>query len=471
MACTAPAQCCDEPDLRTPHRRERRARTTSSGRRGPADEPSEQVENGELGWPAPKSDGSEGGDSQDRHLRRRPLQRACERRSSATPRPTTTRARAATRRRSSASPTSSSTTTTGSPSTGFTTGTRTSRCRSTTAHEYNHVLQFSIDAQQDVVDVRVHRGLGGGQVFPDADDWHFYVDIWATRPGMRRSPSSSGQAGSRVYGSAVWNHWLDIGAGYGPDVILDSWRVADVEPEGLRRRRLRPRRSSSTAAAASRTSSAASPPRPPNGGCRTSASRTPTSTPTSSARARQRRGGARAFRARPHCVPAPPGQPGSGERADAQGASRAAGRDRDALGRPRRRRQVRRSATTDFQYFPRAAAGALGEAHGSPGLRADHRGRRERRRAGPGVRRGRLTTRVTTNASASRSRLARRVDRGQLLLERDDPGAGARSAAPVERAGGGPRRPDSARSRRRRRRRTGGCRPRPAARIAARTGA
>ena len=42
--------------------------------------------------------------------------------------------------------------------------------------------------------------------------------------------------GCRVYGSAVWNHWLDVGAGYGPDVILDSWqksRQSDPKDFGI----------------------------------------------------------------------------------------------------------------------------------------------------------------------------------------------------------------------------------------------
>ena len=93
----------------------------------------------------------------------------------------------------------------------------------TMAHEYNHVLQFRLDAQQDGWTLEATAVWAEEQVFPDADDWLFYVRAWARQPQAPITNFGAG-GGLRVYGSAVWNHWLDLGAGYGPDVILDSWR-------------------------------------------------------------------------------------------------------------------------------------------------------------------------------------------------------------------------------------------------------
>lgn len=91
----------------------------------------------------------------------------------------------------------------------------------TMAHEYNHVLQFNLDTIQDVWMFESTATWMEEEVFPDANDWLVtYMPSWArgssipiTRPTARR-----------IYGSAVWNHWLDQGAAYGPDVVLDSWQ-------------------------------------------------------------------------------------------------------------------------------------------------------------------------------------------------------------------------------------------------------
>ncbi len=63
-------------------------------------------------------------------------------------------------------------------------------------------------------------------------------------PGRSESARSrSRRSDFHIYGSAVWNHWLENGDNsYGPDVILNAWESSrDVDAEGLRRRRLRRR--------------------------------------------------------------------------------------------------------------------------------------------------------------------------------------------------------------------------------------
>lgn len=92
----------------------------------------------------------------------------------------------------------------------------------TMAHEYNHVLQFAIDALQDAWMFESTATWSEEKVFPDADDWLAYMPPWARNPQQPLTRFSAG-GGLRVYGSAVWNHWLDQGAAFGPDVVLDSW--------------------------------------------------------------------------------------------------------------------------------------------------------------------------------------------------------------------------------------------------------
>ena len=102
----------------------------------------------------------------------------------------------------------------------------------TAAHEYNHILQFAIDAIQDIWMFESTATWAEEKVFPDANDWLLtYMPGWARNPHQSITRASGG-GGLRVYGTAVWNHWLDQGAGYGPDVILDSWqRSRQTDPK------------------------------------------------------------------------------------------------------------------------------------------------------------------------------------------------------------------------------------------------
>lgn len=88
----------------------------------------------------------------------------------------------------------------------------------TTAHEYNHILQFRLDAFQDFWMFESTAVWAEEKTFPDADDWLVtYMDDWA------RTSTIPVTKGRKWYGTGVWNHWLELGAGFGPGVILDSW--------------------------------------------------------------------------------------------------------------------------------------------------------------------------------------------------------------------------------------------------------
>ncbi len=71
------------------------------------------------------------------------------------------------------------------------------------------------------------------KVFPLDDDWvRSYMGTWATTStGPLTSASSAG--GLRMYGTAIWNHWIEHGYGsYGPDVVLKAWQLSrDTSPK------------------------------------------------------------------------------------------------------------------------------------------------------------------------------------------------------------------------------------------------
>jgi Family of unknown function (DUF6055) len=90
----------------------------------------------------------------------------------------------------------------------------------TFAHEYNHVLQFGYSAFQDLWHFEDSAVWMEDQVYPDVNDYLRYVGAFS---GNTRLPITA--ADRKVYGDAVINHWL---AGrYGPNIIRDSWVVGN----------------------------------------------------------------------------------------------------------------------------------------------------------------------------------------------------------------------------------------------------
>jgi len=102
--------------------------------------------------------------------------------------------------------------------------------RVTTAHEYNHILQFNLDTNQDTWMFESTAVWAEEQVFPADDDWvRSYMDDWARRSTVPLTKPDF----RKIYGSTVWNHWLERGDGnYGANIILDAWELSrDVEPK------------------------------------------------------------------------------------------------------------------------------------------------------------------------------------------------------------------------------------------------
>jgi hypothetical protein len=174
------------------------------------------VENGALGWPPPKPDGSIGGDSNktDIYLVNvgdqrvfgyaavdpPPAQRRCGR-----------KCFAYLVLDNDFSPAEF-----GYPDPGI-------PLRVTMAHEYNHILQFGIDTIQDRWLFESTAVWAEEKVFPNDNDYINYLTTFANTPNVPITDANGGK-GLRIYGLAVFQHWLDGGEGnFGPSVVLGEW--------------------------------------------------------------------------------------------------------------------------------------------------------------------------------------------------------------------------------------------------------
>ena len=93
----------------------------------------------------------------------------------------------------------------------------------TVAHEYNHILQFGYDIFQDLWMFETTATWAEQKVYPSINDYLNYLPVVARYPHLPLTGRD------KIYGEAVWNHWLE--ARYGPDVIRDAWsRSVSVKP-------------------------------------------------------------------------------------------------------------------------------------------------------------------------------------------------------------------------------------------------
>jgi hypothetical protein len=95
----------------------------------------------------------------------------------------------------------------------------------TVAHEYNHVLQFNYDSLEDTWMFESTAVWAEGKVYEPAHDYLQYLPGWAqlTEQPLTafNGQNPSDRTNVKVYGSAVWNKFLD--ARFGPDVVRDAW--------------------------------------------------------------------------------------------------------------------------------------------------------------------------------------------------------------------------------------------------------
>jgi hypothetical protein len=97
----------------------------------------------------------------------------------------------------------------------------------TFAHEYNHILQFGYDAYQDAWFAESTATWMEDQVYNRINDYLRYVRRWER---LFQVPIT--ESAIREYGSAVWNQWL--ARHYGRSIVRKAWAGAiHVHPGGF----------------------------------------------------------------------------------------------------------------------------------------------------------------------------------------------------------------------------------------------
>jgi hypothetical protein len=94
----------------------------------------------------------------------------------------------------------------------------------TAAHEYNHVLQFGYDVAQDTWMLESTATWMEDRVYTDVNDYLQYLTPWAQMtfvPLTYFSTDGNDPLNVKVYGDAVWNRWID--SHYGADTVRDAW--------------------------------------------------------------------------------------------------------------------------------------------------------------------------------------------------------------------------------------------------------
>ena len=104
----------------------------------------------------------------------------------------------------------------------------------TFAHEFNHLLQQNYDSFQDLWMFESTAVWAEQKVYPQINDYINYVRAFARFPGapLTATYPPDRRKSLKIYGSAVFNHWLDAGGGgYGSEVIRGAWEDSDrVKP-------------------------------------------------------------------------------------------------------------------------------------------------------------------------------------------------------------------------------------------------
>jgi hypothetical protein len=96
----------------------------------------------------------------------------------------------------------------------------------TIAHEYNHVLQFRVDANTDGWLFESTAVWSEDKVFPNDNDYvPSYMRTFARTPQVSVT-NFNGAHGLRIYGLATFNHFMDVVRGLGPSVVHDAWKLA-----------------------------------------------------------------------------------------------------------------------------------------------------------------------------------------------------------------------------------------------------
>ncbi|MEA2470942.1 MAG: hypothetical protein QOE38_1941, partial [Thermoleophilaceae bacterium] len=95
----------------------------------------------------------------------------------------------------------------------------------TLAHEYNHVLQFNYDSNEDTWMLESTAVWMEGKVYDPVHDYLQYLPGWTQLTAQPitsfNGDNPNDRTNVKVYGSSVWNKWLD--ARYGEAIVRNAW--------------------------------------------------------------------------------------------------------------------------------------------------------------------------------------------------------------------------------------------------------
>jgi hypothetical protein len=94
----------------------------------------------------------------------------------------------------------------------------------TAAHEYNHVLQFGYDTAQDTWMFESTAVWFEDRVYSDVNDYLQYLTPWSQMtfvPLTYFSTDGNDPLNVKVYGDVVWNRWLT--KHFGDDILRQAW--------------------------------------------------------------------------------------------------------------------------------------------------------------------------------------------------------------------------------------------------------
>ena len=97
----------------------------------------------------------------------------------------------------------------------------------TAAHEYNHILQFAYDLQQDNWMFESTAVWMEDRVYDDINDYRNYLPEWSKRSTQPLTQFNSGNQGDgnvKAYGDVVFNRWID--ERLGADTVRRAWEVS-----------------------------------------------------------------------------------------------------------------------------------------------------------------------------------------------------------------------------------------------------
>jgi hypothetical protein len=96
----------------------------------------------------------------------------------------------------------------------------------TAAHEYNHVLQFNYDTAQDTWMFESTATWMEDRVYTDVNDYVQYLTPWRTMSSVPLTYFAPGDdpLNVKVYGDVVWNRWLQTH--FGDDTIRNAWAAS-----------------------------------------------------------------------------------------------------------------------------------------------------------------------------------------------------------------------------------------------------